>query len=113
VPAILKENETSSLIRLEGVIDIASAVELKVLLLQALASGKEVCIALDGVKGLDVTAVQLLWAAGREAKASGAGFRFVGQVPSAVISSLRDAGIEDFAAATDNSELSGVTGCQA
>ena len=110
MPVTLKENETTSLIILQGAIDITSAGELKGLLLQALTAGKEMRVALDGVTALDVTTVQLMWAARREAKASGKGFAFEGQAPSAVISSLHDAGIEDLTAAVDGSELSGVAG---
>ena len=64
-------NETQSLIGLEGAIDIASAAELKKLLLEGLNSGREVRVSLAGATDLDVTAVQLLWAAEREASRSG------------------------------------------
>ena len=61
-------------IQLDGAIDIACAAEMKASLLQALETGQEICVSLNGATELDVTAVQLLWAAGRDAKRRGLGF---------------------------------------
>ena len=66
----LEQGEESSTIRLEGAIDIALAGELRAALLAALTSGGELLIALGGATDLDVTAMQLLWAARRMADAS-------------------------------------------
>jgi anti-anti-sigma regulatory factor len=101
VPVTLEENDTVSLIRLEGAIDIGTAAELKTLLVQALepgenSSGKEVRIALAGATELDVTAVQLLWAAEREAKKAGAGFSFTGPIPNDISAALGAAGLQQF-----------------
>jgi anti-anti-sigma factor len=93
----LEQSEESSTIRLEGAIDIALAGELKALLLEALHSGREVRLPLGGVTDLDVTAMQLLWAARREAKASGVGFAFEGQAQERVSAALAEAGLEKFA----------------
>lgn len=46
MPIALEQNEESSLIRLKGVIDISSAAELKLLLLEALKCGNEVSVSL-------------------------------------------------------------------
>jgi anti-anti-sigma factor len=81
-------------IHLEGAIDIASAAELKEALLKALEGGGEVRVSLDKLTGLDVTAVELLWAAGREAKKAGAAFSLVGQAPGEVLAALADAGLD-------------------
>lgn len=90
----LNQLDDSSLIRLDGVIDIASAVELKAALLEALATGKEVRISLEATTDLDVTAFQLLWAAEREAKRLGVGLTLTGQPPEQVVRSLASVGLD-------------------
>jgi anti-anti-sigma factor len=97
VPLTLEQSESQSVIRMEGAIDIASAGELKDLLLKALGSGKkEMCVSLDGVTSLDVTAVELLWAAEREATKAGVGFSFAGQAAPEAQAALAEAGLETF-----------------
>jgi hypothetical protein len=63
---------------------------------RALNSGKKVRISLDKATDLDVTAVELLWAAEREASKSGVGFSFAGPVPAEVSAALGEAGIQQF-----------------
>lgn len=92
----LEKSEALSLIRLVGAIDISCAAELKGLLLQALAAGGEVRVSLDGAEDLDVTAVQLLWAAGREARRSEVRFALAGGVPGPIAAAVADAGFEEF-----------------
>jgi 16S rRNA U1498 N3-methylase RsmE len=96
VSVTLEECETRNVIRLESSIGIASAAELKKLLLQALGSGKKVRVSLESATDLGVTAVQLLWAAGCEAKRSGAGFAFMDAMPEEISIALGDAGFEKF-----------------
>jgi anti-anti-sigma regulatory factor len=96
VPVILEDSEALSVIRLDGSVGIASAAELKKLLLQTLESGKEVRVSLERATDLDVTAVQLLWAAGCEAKRSGVRFTFLETVPEDISIALGDAGFEKF-----------------
>ncbi|MGC1460807.1 MAG: STAS domain-containing protein [Terracidiphilus sp.] len=93
---IVEQRERSTEICLEGVIDIASAAELKTILLDALKQDKTVRIALDAHSDLDVTAVQLLWAAEHEARAVGLEFTFAGGAPEPVASALKEAGFEKF-----------------
>ena len=93
---IVEQREDASAIRLEGAIDIGLAAELKRTLLDALKADKTVLVALDANADLDVTAIQLLWAAGREAKASGVEIRLDGEVPAAVSVGLKEAGFERF-----------------
>jgi anti-anti-sigma factor len=83
-------------IRLEGAIDIDRAAELKEALLEALASGQAVRISLQAATSIDVTAVQLLWAAEREAGASGTVLALEGAVPEIVRATLSEAGFERF-----------------
>jgi len=93
---VLEQHEESNLIRLEGVIDIALAVELKKALLEALESSKPLSVALNADADLDVTAIQLLWAAEREAKASNVVFTLDGCVPDADSAVLKETGFERF-----------------
>ncbi len=98
MPVTLEQNEEVSTIRLEGAVGIDSAGELKALLLRALEPGREVRITLQGATDLDVTAVELLWAARREANAASVAFAFEGQAPKPVSAALAEAGFENFAA---------------
>jgi anti-anti-sigma regulatory factor len=94
VPVTLEARETSMLIRLEGALDISSAAELKQLLLQALGSGRKLYVSLDNAINLEVTAVQLLWAAERQARTSETGFALAGAVPPGILSDLAQAGFQ-------------------
>jgi anti-anti-sigma regulatory factor len=112
VEVTLEQSEELSVIHLEGAVDIASAAELKKLLLQALGSGHEVRIAPEGATDLDVTAVQLLWAARREAKVLGVKFTFAGRLPDSVTSTLAHAGLEMLATTGNGSQLKEADSCQ-
>jgi len=96
VPVTLEQTESSTLIQLRGTVDISSAAELKQILSDALGSGKALGIPLADSTGLDVTAVQLLYAAERQANASSAKFAYQGQMPEQVVSALVQAGFESF-----------------
>ena len=98
MPITLEQSESLSEIGLEGTIDIASAGELKEQLLKALSPGQELRVSLQKAAALDVTAVQLLWAAERKAKGSGVGFSFTGQLPAEISAAMADAGLPLFAA---------------
>ena len=65
MPVTFDPGAEPGLIRLEGEIDISQADELKRVLLAALQEKHEVRIALESASGMDITAVQLLWAAER------------------------------------------------
>jgi anti-anti-sigma regulatory factor len=92
----LEQSAKLYLIRLEGEIKIASAAGLRTLLLQALASGKELRFDMEQATELDVTALQLLWATGREARRSGTGCTLRGRVPEDILSAAIAAGFETF-----------------
>jgi ABC-type transporter Mla MlaB component len=98
VPVTLEREEELSRIRLEGEVGIAAAAELKSLLVQALGSGRQVRVSLLSLTELDVTAVELLWAALLQAKASNLSFTIEAPVPSMVTSALLQAGFDEFAA---------------
>ncbi len=101
VPVTLEQNETLSLLRFEGAIDISLAAELKTLLLQALGSGCEVSVSIAAATDLDVTAVQLLWAAAREAKKAGVGFSLTEPPSRNISATLDEAGLQQFLVPVD------------
>ena len=68
---MMHRRETDLLIKLEGAVNLASAEELKSLLLEGLVSGRDVHLDLERAEEIDVTVLQLLWAAGREADCKG------------------------------------------
>ena len=96
VSVFLDQSETLCLLRLEGEVDIASAAELKKLLLQALASGNDLHVDVERATELDVTAMQLLWAAERAARGAGTGFTLVGRLPEEILAAASEAGLEKF-----------------
>jgi anti-anti-sigma regulatory factor len=83
----------ASVIRLDGAIDIAAAAELKASLLAALESGGEIEVSLDAATEVDVTAMQLLWAAEQSARRTGLSFRFSGELRKPIRSSLEGMGL--------------------
>jgi anti-anti-sigma regulatory factor len=81
---------------LAGSIDIAAATELKKLLLAAVANQKDTVVEIGAVTSVDVTTVQLLWAAERESRISGNSFSVLGPFPEGVWESLELAGFAPF-----------------
>ena len=90
----LSQTGESSVIDLEGAIDIGSASELKVALLDALKSEKGIVVTLRDVRDLDITIFQLLWAAGRKAKQAGLRFELAGELPECIHESLSAMGLD-------------------
>ena len=93
----LNQADDSSRISLEGAIDIASAEELKEAILEALKARKEICVSVEKAADFDVTAVQLLWAAKREAKRLGVGITFEGLPSEAIQDALANVGFGELA----------------
>jgi anti-anti-sigma factor len=96
VSVSLEQGEAQCLMRLEGKIDINSAAELKKMLLVALQSGKEVRLDLGQATELDVTAIQLLWAADREARKSGSRFAVSSILSKSICTAMSEAGFAEF-----------------
>jgi anti-anti-sigma factor len=96
VPITLEQSEAQCLIHLEGEITIPFAEELKQTLVQALNEGKDLRIDLEGVTELDITALQLLCVAEREAKKSSLGFSAAGRVPEDICAAATAAGFKRF-----------------
>ena len=88
-------------LRLEGEFTLASAPELKTVLLEWFASGKDLCLDLESADQIDVSVLQLLWAAGRDATHSNVVISFC--VSEAAALSAREAGFDRFPAGNDAS----------
>jgi len=101
MPTTLNQSDQVNTIRLEDNVDITCAAELKNVLLQALESEKELRVEFVGTPELDVSALQLLWAAEREARRLGIGMFLVGRVPEGITATLDDAGLVEFPVPTD------------
>ncbi len=82
-----------SRLRLDGVVDISVAAELKVALLKAVAVKKNIRVSAEAVSELDLTAYQLLWAAARQAKNKGMSFALAGRMPLPAETALADLGL--------------------
>ena len=90
----LKLEESRSEVVLEGDIGIAEAAELKRVLMEALEACNRIEVSLGKATELDVTAVQLLWAAHREAGQANLEFAYVGTEPEQIVAALAEAGLE-------------------
>lgn len=98
VSVTLESGEAGSRVVLEGSIDITDAGELKAALVTAIQVGAPVAVTLAEASYLDVTAMQLLWAAGRAARTAEVRMEMDGTVPEPVRTALTEAGISLFAA---------------
>ena len=102
VPLFPASSESSpGTIVLEGAVEIDQAAELKCRLEAALAGGGAVRVDLERTTELDVTAVQLLWAAGRAARAAGIDFALA-PPPAEVMAALAEADLAGLLAAEDS-----------
>ncbi len=89
----LNQDGNSSVISFDGIVDIASAAELKAAFLLAIEAGRKICVSLENATSLDVTTFQLVWAAEREAKRLGVEFTRRGEVPENIRAGLASAGL--------------------
>jgi len=96
MPVTVEERDISSLVRLEGAIDISFAAEMKSILLNALAQKKEIKLTLDGATEVDITVLQLLYAIEREAEKTGAIVAIEGSVPDEISAAMTAAGLVKF-----------------
>jgi anti-anti-sigma regulatory factor len=94
LPVTLDRRSDSWIVRLEGEIDIRCAFELKQALLDRLGSGTALRVDLSQSTQLDITAVQLLWAARYDAAQKGAVLTLSGPIPEEVCASMREIGFE-------------------
>jgi len=96
MPVELQKDRGLCVIHLDGEINITSATALKEALLRALESGTELRADLERATELDITALQLLWAAEREARGAGKVFTVLGAVPDRILQATAEAGLEKF-----------------
>jgi len=101
----LDKGQQLSLLRLDGEIGVTSAAEIKTSLLEALSAGKETRIDLAHATDLDVTAMQLLWAARQAFSVSGIKLALANPVPDPILSELRDMGFESFPLSVAETEV--------
>lgn len=85
----------SGTVCLEGEVNIECAAELRSALLAALAAERPATVSLAALTGVDVTAVQLLWAAERQARADGRPLTAADTWPESVRDQLRSAGFRN------------------
>ncbi len=96
MPLTFDAGATGGVLRLEGEVDVTSAEELKGMLIEAISSRQAVQVDLTRATDLDVTAIQLLWAANQEAEKAGVPFAVAGDVPENVLNAVCEAGLESF-----------------
>jgi anti-anti-sigma regulatory factor len=77
-------------IRVDGQATLSSAGEMRALLLEWLASGENLQLDLEATDDMDVTYMQLLWAAAREAAKTGVGIAC--HASEAASAAVRDSG---------------------
>jgi hypothetical protein len=94
LPVTLDRDGAISTVRLDGDVDIGAALELKALFVDALASGRELRVRLDGASCLDIAIFQLIWVARREAVRAGLEFSIEGHVPEEIALAMAEAGLE-------------------
>jgi ABC-type transporter Mla MlaB component len=92
MPILLDHDRSPQVIRLEGMVDVGCAAELKAALVAAMARGGATEIALAETTEMDVTAMQLLVAAERAARTAGVALTVTGAWPEALAANWRDAG---------------------
>jgi anti-anti-sigma factor len=83
-------------VRLQGEIDIRSAAEFKQVLVDALAFPVGFEVDLGGATAVDITGLQLLCAAHREAGKRGVGMTLAGPLPERIAAIAREAGFTKF-----------------
>jgi len=106
----LKQLDDATRMDIDGVLDISIAEELKSDLLSAVATPL-VRVDLSAVTYLDVTAIQLLWAAQHAAELKDVPLVFEASIPDSVRTALRDAGFQEMLTLLDQaSPLKSSTG---
>ena len=92
MPIAVAQNESHRSIRLEGWITIECSGELKSLLVDWAATGKNLEVDLEGAEQIDLSILQLLWAAEREAAERGLGI--ISRPSQAATAAARDVGFD-------------------
>ena len=66
------------------------------MLSQAFSTGEDIRLDFSTAESLDIAAIQLLWAAARQAEKTGRVFHAAGPLPEGIQSDVRNAGFDDF-----------------
>jgi anti-anti-sigma regulatory factor len=90
MPVTLQRQESNWLLMLEGRINVTSAAEVKAVLLEWLSAETTLELDLERAAEIDITILQLLWAAAREAARTGA--KIMARVSDAAAMAARDSG---------------------
>ena len=96
----------SRLVRLEGDLTVETSAQLKQLLVDALLSQGDLELELTNVTTIDVTALQLFWAAAQEAKRAGKAVSIRGPLPDSVNRSIAESGLESLLNALSSASTS-------
>jgi MFS superfamily sulfate permease-like transporter len=101
LPVSTEYREDRSIVRFEGEILVTSIAEIRRLLLEELASGRDLLLDLKHAEEIDLSFMQLLWATGSEAERGGikVGIR----LSETVAATAREAGFERFPGLMDES----------
>ena len=91
MPVTMEKLDNQSILHLDGELTVTSAVELKGILLAALTEG-DLQLDMERTEEIDITIMQLLWAAGRDAERKGVSFSI--RASEAASRAARDAGFE-------------------
>jgi ABC-type transporter Mla MlaB component len=94
MPVAFDQSNSPSRISLEGEINIRCAAELKEFLLQALTREGALHIELSTATEVDITALQLLWTAQREAREAGKEFLLNGPISETVAAAIKHSGLQ-------------------
>lgn len=92
----LENNEGACIIRFAGEIDVSCSSELKRMLMETITSLKDLRLDLERASDLDITTLQLIWAAARELEKAGKALTLHDRVPEAIVGAIREAGFEKF-----------------
>jgi anti-anti-sigma regulatory factor len=90
----MQRRDADLVIRIEDAVNVTSAEELKSLLLEGLVSGLDLHVDLERAQEIDVTTMQLLWAARREADRKGTALMV--SVSEAAAAAASEVGFEPF-----------------
>jgi anti-anti-sigma regulatory factor len=96
MPILAEQGEEMCVIHLDSAVTISSAAELKLVILEGLARGQKICFDLRSATELDITVLQLLWAAEREAGITGIEVTISEPVPVSVLEATVNAGLGTF-----------------
>jgi two-component system chemotaxis sensor kinase CheA len=103
VPISIQREEPRWQIRLEGQVTVASATELKAFLMEWLVSEKDLDLDLAAAEEIDITTMQLLWAAARDAERKSAGVSC--HWSAAAVAAIRAAGFDGMPGLTGSQGL--------